>query len=90
MPDPASAFAANLKQMREGRGWTQHELAARSGISVGTIGNLEGGRNGVGLNRAWVLAKAVGGSLDEMCEDGPYARGETGRQILEASDGSKP
>lgn len=87
MSDPSTAFAASLKQLREARGWTQHELAARSGISVGTIGNLEGLRHGVGLDRAWVLAKTVGGSLDEMCEVGPYVREENGPGISGGSDG---
>lgn len=85
MTDPSSAFAANLKHLREERGWTQQDLADRSGISLGTIGNLEGGRNGVGLNRAWVLAKAVGGSLDEMCEEGLSRASDADQENREAS-----
>jgi transcriptional regulator with XRE-family HTH domain len=32
-----------IKEEREGRGWSQQELAARAGVSQGTIGNLEAG-----------------------------------------------
>ena len=34
-----------IKVMRKNRGWSQRELALRSGVSVKTISRYEGGRN---------------------------------------------
>lgn len=40
--------ASRVIRAREAHGWTQSELARRSGVSQGTIGNIEAGiRNGL-------------------------------------------
>ena len=35
-----------LKELREARGWTQTELAERSGVPQGTISKIESGKTG--------------------------------------------
>jgi tetratricopeptide (TPR) repeat protein/transcriptional regulator with XRE-family HTH domain len=42
--DPGAALSAMLRRLRERRQLTQEELAARSGLSVGTVRGLESGR----------------------------------------------
>lgn len=36
-----SPVAIRLKQLREGRGWTQSELSARTGVTVAAISRIE-------------------------------------------------
>lgn len=44
--------------LRELKGWTQQELARRSGINASNISLLENGRVEIGKKRAVQLAKA--------------------------------
>ena len=41
MVDLKEVFAENLRQLRRKRGWTQEELADRSGLSSRFIGSVE-------------------------------------------------
>jgi transcriptional regulator with XRE-family HTH domain len=47
-----------IRMLRELKGWTQDELANRSGISVTNLSLLENGRVEIGKRRAEQLAKA--------------------------------
>jgi len=47
-----------IQMLRELKGWTQEELAKRSGISVTNLSLLENGRVKIGKKRAEQLAKA--------------------------------
>jgi transcriptional regulator with XRE-family HTH domain len=47
-----------LRMLRELKGWTQSELAARSGIKTTNISLLENNRVDIGKKRAEQLAKA--------------------------------
>jgi transcriptional regulator with XRE-family HTH domain len=47
-----------IRMLRELKGWTQHELANRSGINASNISMLENGRVEIGKKRAEQLAKA--------------------------------
>ena len=49
-----------IQMLRELKGWTQGELAKRSGISQTNISLLENGRVDIGKKRAEQLAKAFG------------------------------
>lgn len=80
---PAAAFGANVRRERLRRGWSQMQLSAASGISLGTIGGLEAGHHGVTLNTAAALAQALEGSLDEMA--GLLRAEESGQENREAS-----
>jgi transcriptional regulator with XRE-family HTH domain len=47
-----------IRMLRELKGWTQQELAVRSGINASNISLLENGRVEIGKKRAEHLAKA--------------------------------
>lgn len=47
-----------LQMLRELKGWTQNELAKRSGISPTNLSLLENGKVDIGKKRAEQLAKA--------------------------------
>jgi transcriptional regulator with XRE-family HTH domain len=49
-----------IRMLRELKGWTQQELAARCGINASNISLLENGRVEIGKKRAEQLAKAFG------------------------------
>ena len=49
-----------IRMLRDLKGWTQEELAARSGINAKNISLLENDRIEIGKRRAKQLAKAFG------------------------------
>ena len=49
-----------IRMLRELKGWTQAQLAARSGIPVTVLSQLENGRMELPKKRAEQLAKAFG------------------------------
>jgi transcriptional regulator with XRE-family HTH domain len=49
-----------VRMLRELKGWTQAELAARSKISVSNLSLLENGRVEIGRKRAELLANSFG------------------------------
>lgn len=53
-------FATNLRAIREADGQTQTEFAARLGISVQHLSNVENARKSVSTERAQVWAKQLG------------------------------
>lgn len=67
-----SNLGDNIIRARTAKGWSQEELARRAGISQGTIGHLESGRNSTSrklpeIARALGLTveQLVGGQIDE-------------------------
>ena len=58
-------FGERLRRVREQRGWSQHELARRVGVSFMTIYRLETGRHQEPrLRLAVALARTLNISLD--------------------------
>ena len=54
-------LAVHLRPLRHQRGWTQQELARRSGVDQPTISRIENGHTrGVGLGTIERLAQALG------------------------------
>jgi HTH-type transcriptional regulator / antitoxin HipB len=70
-------FAASVRREREARGWTPTELARKSGITQGTIVNIEAGRHGASLRVAAGIAGAFGTTIGALV-DKPGA-GQEGR-----------
>ena len=49
-----------VKELREGRGWTQSELSGRSGITVVTVSRIENGHTkGIDFETLDALATAL-------------------------------
>jgi transcriptional regulator with XRE-family HTH domain len=56
-------FAEKLKSLRTAAGWTQAELADKSGIPLGSIRDYEQGKRDPALSAAQKLARGLGVSL---------------------------
>lgn len=69
-------FGERLRALREERGWTQRELAERSGVPFPTVCNHEQGRRNPSWPQAVKLAKALGVSLDVFGECDIVERGD--------------
>jgi len=55
----------DVKSLREARGWTQRELATRSGVAQGQISAWEAGRQPNAYS-AYKLAKAFGVTMESL------------------------
>ena len=78
MDDHQKNVGAALQRLRLAAGLSQPALAAKSGVPLGTIRNVEYGRREPLLGTAWKLVKALGVSLDEWAaayEDAPAKKG---------------
>lgn len=60
-PDPKGKSSGDaIRQLREEKGWTQQELARRSGITATNLSSLENGHIEIGKKRAEQIAHAFG------------------------------
>ncbi len=57
-----------LEKLRSQKGWTQQELADRTGVSRQTIISLEKGRYNPSIVLAFRLARQFGTSIEEIFE----------------------
>lgn len=55
-----------LRELREGRGWSQAELSRRANMNASTIGQIENGRLIPYEVQIRKIAKALGVSPDEL------------------------
>ncbi|MHB8235673.1 MAG: helix-turn-helix domain-containing protein [Solirubrobacteraceae bacterium] len=82
---PSELFAANLKRLREERGWSQEELSRRSRLHTTAISKLERGRRAPRFPTIIRLAETfeipVGALFDgiDFSPDTPGRGGRTGR-----------
>jgi molybdate-binding protein/DNA-binding XRE family transcriptional regulator len=60
------ALIVRVRQYREKRGWSQQQLAARSGLSRTGISAIETGRVAPSTSAALAIAAALGGSVEEL------------------------
>lgn len=95
------ALRAQLREWRERRNLTQQELAALAGVSRQTVGGIEAGRYGPGVEVGLRLARALGCRVEDLfgLEDGegipvPAAEGArvavaeiAGRKVARPLDG---
>ena len=63
-----AVFAESVLRGRRARGWTQQDLAGKAGVSKQTVYNIEGQRQGVGLETAALIAGAFGMKLGELAD----------------------
>jgi transcriptional regulator with XRE-family HTH domain len=76
---PRDLFAERLRDLREGRGWSQRDLAdelERSGSPMdrAVIARIETGKRGVSLDEAILFAAVLGTSLENMIVPSDIAR----------------
>ena len=58
-----------LRTLRQARGWTLDDLAARAHIGASTISRVETGRRRLALDQMVTLARALGVTVDELLAD---------------------
>lgn len=58
-----------LRSLRQARGWTLDELAARSLIGASTISRIETGHRRIALDQLVALARALGTTVDALLDD---------------------
>jgi len=67
----AKTMGTLIKELRDGKGWTQAKLAERAGVTQGFISQLEQGiRVKVSLESAGKLAHALGVDVGELLKGG--------------------
>ena len=72
----AHTIAQRLRELREGRGWSQRHLAKIAGVSQGHVGLIEkGDRSQVTVDVAKKLAVALGVTVDELLTDESASEG---------------
>src|SRR5688500_13898638 len=64
------AFGRRVRELRQARGYSQEELAERSGLHRTYISSVERGQRNVGLDNVHALAKALEVAASELFEDG--------------------
>lgn len=58
-----------LRTLRQARGWTLDELAARANVSASTISRIETGRRRLALDQLVTLSRALGMTVDDLLAD---------------------
>jgi transcriptional regulator with XRE-family HTH domain len=64
--DVSANLAANIKQLREMRGLTQHQVARSAEVPRATVANLESGEANPTLSVLVRVATSLGVTLDEL------------------------
>lgn len=67
-PDIAVRFGRRLKELRNDRGVTQEEFAARSGLNRTYLSDVERGVRNISLYNIEVIAKTLAVSLAELMD----------------------
>lgn len=62
----ARDFGAAVREKRKGLGWTQTELASRSGTGERFIVELESGKPSCQLEKALIVARTVGIDIGDL------------------------
>ena len=74
-----------IRFLRQGKGWTLADLAAKTGLSKAYISDLENGSSGKpNIQYIFGLAQALGTTLDELLHDTtakPLARPKKGSEL---------
>lgn len=74
-----SAFCCNLRRERRAKDLTQTELGRLCNLTYKQIANYETGVNLPSIEQAVAIARALGKSMDEMCETEHFKRKEEKR-----------
>jgi transcriptional regulator with XRE-family HTH domain len=63
------AARRRLRTLRQARGWTLDDLAARSHVGASTISRIETGQRRLALDQLVTLARALGVTIDDLLAD---------------------
>lgn len=66
MVDINKKFGRRVRELRKAKGWTQEQLAEKTGISTRSISSIENGVYSITLENINRLAKAFGLSLKDL------------------------
>ena len=58
-----------LRALRQARGWTLDDLAARAHVGASTISRMETGQRRLAVDQLVTLARALGVTLDDLLAD---------------------
>lgn len=72
-----------IRALREARGWSQQELAARAGVTRQQVGAVESGRHLPNVAAAIRLARALGEPVEALFGDGGEGDGATLVPVLD-------
>lgn len=61
-------FGAKIRSLRSDKGWTQEELAERTGLHPSYIGGIERGQRNVGFDNILKLAWALDTTPSDLFE----------------------
>ena len=75
------ALGRRIVRLREAKGWSRTELAARLGVSRERLGNWERGRHAPPLGAQLALSRTLGISLDELVTGEAAAGRERGPEV---------
>lgn len=64
-----SIFGLNVARLRAARGFSQEKLAEKAGIDRTYVSGIERGARNPGIKTVLHIAKALGVSVAELCED---------------------
>lgn len=81
MPEHAKKLADAIKNARTELGWTQEELAEKSGTEVRTIINMEKGRGNPKLKTLYAVIRALKMDAREIFDDDPKSESPTIRHL---------
>ena len=66
MPGLLGEFGKRVRQLRTAKGWSQEQLAEKSGLHTNYVGGIERGERNLSLLNIGRLAKAFGISASEF------------------------
>lgn len=67
MEDYKKTIAANIRAFRIAAGLNQRDLAARIGVTSGSISHWEKGQNSIDIDTLYKVARELNVSLDAIC-----------------------
>ena len=84
-PSLSEVVSERVRSLRERKGWSQLELAQRSGLSVSVLSEIESGQNKPSLDTLVVLAQSLGVPLNTFlfADDNPL---EERLQVIENTE----
>ncbi|MBT3270948.1 helix-turn-helix transcriptional regulator [Candidatus Poribacteria bacterium] len=71
--NPKAVFGANVRRLRRERGFTQKELATRTGFQPTYVGGVERGERNISLVNMAAMAVALRVTLSELVAGIPRA-----------------